>query len=193
MTSERHHKTLIGLIRHHNCKTAVEVGINAGQASASMLRACPDLHLTMVDSWISYQENYGMTDAQLARVKNTRRLSVTEMMQRKQLAIESTEFAADRRRIIHGDSIKTATMLLETVQETHQRYDLIFIDASHMYRRVLADCQAWWPLLAKGGVFCGHDIDHRKKYYQVRKAVETFCAKQRLTFCVLPGMVWVIE
>ncbi|MEE8427063.1 MAG: class I SAM-dependent methyltransferase, partial [Woeseiaceae bacterium] len=186
---ERHHKTLIGLIRHHNCKTAVEVGVNKGRASASMLRACPDLHLTMVDHWISYQENYGMTDAQLARVKNTRRLSIGEMEERKQLAIDNTEFAADRRQFVHADSIEAAKRLNE-----HQfKFDLIFIDASHMYRRVLADCQAWWPLLATGGVFCGHDIDHRKKYYQVRKAVETFCAKQRSTFCVLPGMVWVIE
>ena len=34
---------------------------------------------------------------------------------------------------------------------------LVFIDANHAYEWALKDIDIWWPLLAPGGVLCGHD------------------------------------
>jgi serine phosphatase RsbU (regulator of sigma subunit) len=36
--------------------------------------------------------------------------------------------------------------------------DFVFIDASHDYKSVLLDLQAWWPLVKLGGWMGGHDV-----------------------------------
>jgi hypothetical protein len=45
--------------------------------------------------------------------------------------------------------------------------DFYFVDASHTYKNVLKDIQAWTPKLKKDGWMIGHDID----YPSVAKAV----------------------
>lgn len=36
-------------------------------------------------------------------------------------------------------------------------FDVIYIDASHEYKNVRQDLEAWWPLLRPGGVMFGDD------------------------------------
>lgn len=179
-----HRDTLVDLIHHHKCCSMVEVGVSVGTTSAYLLEHCPDLQLTMVDHWQGHPKEYlpGFTP-------NRRRWTSEKAMQVKGQAEAATQFASDRRRIIHAKSQDAAAELLEA----GNLFDFIFIDASHMYKNVLADCRAWWPLLSSGGVFCGHDIDHKQKVWGVRRAVEEFCLEIEKQFRVEPGLVWVLE
>lgn len=62
--------------------------------------------------------------------------------------------------------------------------DMIFIDADHSYDAVKADILAWKPLLAPGGVLCGHDFS--KEFDGVRRAV----AELLPGFQLGPGWLW---
>ena len=57
------------------------------------------------------------------------------------------------------------------------RPDVVFIDAGHYYGDVIADIQAWKPLLAEGGVLCGHDynpVHHPEVIRAVRELIPVF-------------------
>lgn len=41
------------------------------------------------------------------------------------------------------------------------KFDFIFIDAGHTYEEIMADLQAWTPLVRAGGVLAGHDYTYQ--------------------------------
>jgi predicted O-methyltransferase YrrM len=74
-------------------------------------------------------------------------------------------------------------------QSMNSRFDMIFIDANHSYESVKADILAWTPLLADGGILCGHDFD-RVYWPGIVKAVEELVPN----FRVVPNTtIWTTE
>ena len=53
----------------------------------------------------------------------------------------------------------------------NESIDFAFIDASHLYKAVLADVKSWYPKIKAGGIIAGHDYDER---FGVVQAVNEF-------------------
>ena len=58
-------------------------------------------------------------------------------------------------------------------------FDMIFVDAGHDEYNVRQDIEAWRPLLAPGGVFCGHDYAF-KDWPDVKKIVDELVPGSRI-------------
>lgn len=115
-----------------------EIGIWRGRLSWLLLSR-PDLTLFMVDNWKGIPElaHLGYGDE--------------HQPENKAVAMEKTDFAADRRHILHLDSTKAA----ETVDDGS--LDFVFIDADHSYGGVSSDIKVWSPKLRAGCLLGGHD------------------------------------
>ena len=75
----------------------------------------------------------------------------------------------------------------QIIAEMGIRPDTIFIDAGHEEWEITSDIEAWLPLLAEGGVLCGHDYG-----YEGWKAVKTVVDKMIPQFKVI-DTIWTTE
>ena len=161
-----HQATLLKLLQQWHHPYAAEIGVASGRTSEYLLKNHSGLRLWMVDRWDCVPGSRRQRSSYIAA---------------KQTAADRTEFAADRRTIVHASSAWAAATMVDGF------FDLIFIDAHHEYASVIEDMTVWWSRLRAGGVYCGHDIDSPKDkrgVWGVRKAVEEFCGERGLEFQV---------
>ncbi len=138
-----------------------EVGVLIGEMSAQLLQGHSGLHLTMADRWQSDPSDG--TDQKFY----SRPQSYFDEARKK--AIQATDFASERRRIIHKPSRQAAAEVADG------SLDFVFIDADHSYEGCRQDIEAWFPKLNQGGLFCGHDYNRPQWPKEgVKRAVDEF-------------------
>ena len=153
-------------------KKICEVGVEAGTHALAMYQLLKPTMMYMVDSYKPYQ------------VLNGPRLRGVDTSNKKWEA-ESRFRNISNAKLIEEDSVKTA-------KKYKDKLDYVYIDASHNYEDVLADLDAWYPTVKKGGILAGHDWD--AKIFGVRKAVEEWAiANDRYKILHSEGCDWWFE
>lgn len=119
----------------------LEVGSYEGMSACYALWRLPDAHITCVDTFTGSPEDL-VIDVDLSTLR-----AVFE----KNIAIVD----ASRVRTLVGDSRR---VLLELV-EAGERFDLVYVDGSHVALDVLADSAYAWQLLRTGGFLVWDDYE----------------------------------
>jgi len=140
-----------------------EIGVWEGRLSTHLLRHLPELSLYMIDSWQAPEP-----DSRYARTGDLKAvLPQSEFDKAKNEAFQRTEFAANRRRILHMTSVEAAKLVRGNT------LDFIFIDADHSYEGVAEDLRAWVPKVCVGGIVSGHDIHWDGVHQAVHEYLDT--------------------
>jgi len=186
----RHERSLVRVLRENlgeDVKYGIEVGVWKGGLSAALLRSFPDLR-TDNGLWLGMVDLWGVPEGKASM--HDKDNNEEAMQQAKQVAIEATKFAENRRMLFQDDSIHAAA------QWEDCGLDFVFVDADHYYESVKADVEAWWPKVRKDGILAGHDYNgqgDRRKGWGVKRATDEFIGALGLKVNVEPGLVWWVK
>ncbi|HDZ37880.1 MAG TPA: class I SAM-dependent methyltransferase [Marinobacter sp.] len=147
-------------------KTVIEIGTFFGGSAEALLEGMPDDgHLTCIDT---FEGTAGSpTDPVNYR---SEKIDFT-----KELVLS---YLGGRLRPYHGRVNIVVGESLSVVRDFEpESADLIFLDGAHDYENVLADIQAWLPIVKSDGILCGHDYDRFGEALPVEK-IEEFSSRE---------------
>ena len=142
----------------------VEIGTCRAESTAFLLEKCPNiLKLYTIDPYKAYDDWNGEINQEI----------IDKFMM---IAQENLKQYGERVQMIRETSLDAASKIKTITNKAE--FDFIFVDGDHSYDATLADCEAYYPLLKKGGFFCGHDYSSIEA---VKKAVSDFREKNKIT------------
>lgn len=143
------------MVNKYDSGTFVEVGVWKGMSAAYMaveiLNSGKPITLHCVDSW-EYLASQGEIPAH--KFNNLYATFIHNMKPVKHIVTP-----------VKAISWEAAS------QYQDNSLEFVFIDAAHDYQSVKKDLQAWYPKVAKGGTFAGHDYSWGP---EVKRAVNEF-------------------
>lgn len=148
------------VLKNHKVNTVIEVGSWLGQSTRHIASLLPSNgKVYAIDHWkgsVEHQATPGLEMIYEQFLSNVIHAGLTDkIIPIRMSSLEAAEY-------FRSNSIKA---------------DLIYIDASHDTESVLADLNAWFPLVKGHGIICGDDW---RIFPTVRRAVEIFAEQNNL-------------
>lgn len=145
----------------------MEIGTCRGESTYDILDRCTNvIKLYTVDPYKGYTDWVGDINQEI----------VDKFLM---IAQENLKSFGDRVQMIRETSLDAASKIKTILNsEDDTPFDFIFIDGDHSYEATLADCETYYPLLKKGGIFCGHDYSSLET---VHRAVDDFRERNKIT------------
>lgn len=143
MDKKRYH-WLADLVVKNGFTTGAEVGCKEGITTSYLLAHCPNLVLIAVDLWELSPSVLSERAFNYHSKWNFKKI-------RDQFKLK-TDPCKDRLVKLKGVSWEMADKVDDN------SLDFVFIDADHVYDKVMKDLKAWGPKVKDGGIFCGHDL-----------------------------------
>ena len=142
---------------------AAEIGVAEGGFSDLILGSWPGV-LHMINCWrhLDERDYHDCCNALDADQEECYRRSLAVAARYPGRAVVHRLFSAEAVSLFHSGQLNFA-----------------YIDANHAYAAIREDLRLWWPIVAPGGVFAGHDFldgEIRGNTYGVKRAVSEFCA-----------------
>jgi len=136
---------LIELIEKYDCKIIAEIGIAQGRTLRTILRQYKSIkEYWAIDPWVVSNEQYWNTFSQVS----------IDLMY-KNACKYYPWFPALK--IIKMKSLEAAVIF----KKANYKFDLVFIDGCHEEWCIKEDIEAWYPLVKRGGILCGHDYGNK--------------------------------
>jgi hypothetical protein len=148
-------------LRGKKSLVGVEVGVYRGYHAREMLLALDIERLYLVDPYMKYKDYH-------------------DYLVKKKVASAEKE-AHEHLAEFNKQIIWIRKMSTEAAEEIPDgSLDFVYIDGNHQYDYVRGDMRAWYPKVKMGGLFGGHDYDH-KRLVEVKRAVDNFCDERGLS------------
>lgn len=156
-------------------ENGVEVGVRHGIFSEYLIQQFPVLHMLLIDPYEPYLDvaDYYYNSEEQEKLKADALIRMQQYPGRYTFQyLRSAEAALKARK-------------------DKKAFDFVFIDAIHEYSAVRDDLNAWAPLVLKGGLLMGHDLDMAA----VGTAVREWAAKhsKEVYHIPYPADVWIVE
>jgi hypothetical protein len=170
-----HHDAIAYLIRHCRCRKIIEIGVWKSGMVKHVMRTCEDVidEYWMVDPWMYLGDGFGRMGRRPQENWDYIHLYACSLM---------TKWYPQLR-VIRAQSTPAAGIFDDG------GVDLIYIDANHFYKDVLADITAWRPKVSSTGIFAGHDYGV-PNHPGVKKAVDEVFGEDGV-FASLNCGVWI--
>ncbi len=144
-------------ISNNQIETVIEVGSWLGTSTRFMAELLPDTgKVYAVDTWLSSAETDG--DPRIPQLYH--------------LFLSNVKQAGLTHKIV-----PIRMYSIEASKALTVNADLIYIDAAHDTKSVIADINAWFPHLNEGGIMCGDDWH----WHSVKEAVQQIAQEKNLS------------